>query len=161
MITFTETFLGITMSHQGKVGWKGYSKIAGAVHQIKVYNISNKRIAYREGQSSYEQTTTPSSVLYGKEPDVITIEGPLCYIDPSMTSVNNLLSTTSQHPVNTLYNVFIPCCVLYAESTTSPDVHDKYWIVDTFNIKRSMQKRGIIIFELVLLRWYNLSILGL
>lgn len=155
MITFTETFLGITMEYQpGKVGWKGYKGIAGATHQIKVYNISNKRNAYREGQTSYEQSVAPTSNLYGREPDVVTIEGPLCYIDSSGTSVSNLLTTTSQHPVNTLYNVFIPCCVVSASSSTSPDINGN-WIVETFKIKRNAQKRGILMFELILYKWYE------
>lgn len=142
------------MSYQGKVGYKGFKGASGATHQLKVYNISNKRNAYREGQASYNQTTTPTSELMGKEPDVITIEGPLCYIDPTGVTVSNYLGTISNHNVNTLYNAFIPCSILAATSTVSPDINGN-WIVYTFKIKRNTQKRSIVTFELVLYKWYG------
>ena len=156
MITFTETFLSITMEAlPGKIGYKGFGHATGATHQLKVYNISNKRNVYREGQASYSQTTTPTSELIGREPDIITIDGPLCYLDSTGTMVSNYLGSISNHNVNTLYNAFIPCSILAATSTVSPDVSGKNWIVSTFKIKRNTQKRSIVMFELVLYRWYG------
>lgn len=157
MITFTETFLGITMNYKTQHGYKGYKGIPGATHTINVYNISNKRTAYREGMASYEQTVIPTSQLYGREPDVLTIDGPLCNLTANPNAVDELLAPLEgKHPVNTLYNVFIPCCILQATTSTCPDIRSgSYWIVNTFKIKRNAQKRGMIYFELNLYKWYG------
>lgn len=152
MITFVEEFLHITMTYQGKVGYKGFDRTTGNTHHINMYNISDKRNISKRGISSYSQTVTPITIIDGKNPDTITLEGPLCHIDGFQEFLGNI----GDRKLNTLYNVFLPCSILTATSTTCPDISGKKWMVDTFKIKRnSSQKRPIIVFELILLRWYD------
>lgn len=160
MITFTEDFMGITMSYGGRDGYKGYSGIVGATHQIQVYNTSNKRNINKQSSASYDQDIVPTSVTYGRDPDIVTIEGPLCHLSVGsgnfgMSSVNDLLSTTTAHRVNTLFNTFVPCCKLLAASDNDPSIDGNTFIVDTFKIKRNIQKRSIVMFELIIRRWYE------
>lgn len=158
-LTFTERFLSITMEYDSKVGYKGYKGADGASHQIEVYTISDKKIIEKQGISSYNQYVAPQSITHGKQPEVITVEGPLCYVGSGGTfqscgNVTTLLNGIgAAHPVNELYNVFIPCCILTASSTDGS--LSGSWIVNTFKIKRNMQKRNLVLFELTLYKWYK------
>lgn len=151
MITFTENFLNITMQHNGEVGHKGYNTTAGATHTLKVYTINDTKQIYKIGGSSYSQTVTPYSVTMGKEPDILKIEGKLCRVDEVDTYIAPL---ASHRNLNTIYNVFLPCSILTGSSAVCPEAIGN-WMVDIFKIKRSLQQRDNIMFELVLLKWYG------
>ena len=154
MITFTEYFLNITMTHNSQNGHKGYNTVARATHTLPVYTISDTKQIYKIGGSSYSQTVTPYSVTMGKEPETIKIEGKLCRV----SEVNTYLTPLAAHrKVNTIYNVFLPCSILQASSTTCPElmIGDALWLVDIFKVKRDLQHREWILYELALLKWYG------
>jgi len=151
MIVLSEMFLGITMSYDGKDGYKGYNMYSGSSHTIEIYNISNKHNVFKDSYSSYDQTVVPVSIIHGRDPDMVTIEGRLCYADEFATYLSGITS----HNVNTLMNVFLPCSLVDTRSTCHPDINNCFWLVDSFKIKRNIQKRNIIAFELILCRWYD------
>lgn len=137
------------MNYNGQSGHKGYQGATGNTHTIKVYSITDTRQLKKLGVSSYSQTSTPMSVILGKQPDVIKIEGKLCMV----SEVETYLAGLSHRPCNTLFNVFLPCSIVSATSSECPEANGN-WLVDTFKIKRNLQKRDIVSFELVLYKWY-------
>lgn len=140
------------MQHNGQVGHKGYATEAGYTHNLPVYTISDTRQIYKIGGSSYSQTVTPYSTILGKQPDVVKIEGKLCRVD----EVDAYIAPIASHrKLNTIYNLFLPCSILMATSTTCPEVSGSYWFVDVFKIKRDLQHRDIILYELILMKWYG------
>ena len=148
------------MKHNGENGHKGYAVESGATHTIKVYNITETRQVYSQGISSYSQTVTPMSVTLGREPDIVKIEGKLCQVN-EVYNANGTIKAggflsylSSYRNLNTIYNVFLPCSIVEATSTVSPNVNGK-WLVDLFKVKRNLQKRDLILFELTLCRWYG------
>ena len=149
-ITFTERFLSITMTYEGKSGYKGYQGESGDTHTIKVYTISETKQIKKQGIASYSQDAVPMSNLLGKQPDILKIEGKLCMV----SEVNEYLATLTHRPVNALYNAFLPCSIVTASSTVAPEANGN-WMVDMFKIKRNLQKRDIVAFELILYRWYG------
>ena len=152
MITFAERFLSITMSYEGKSGYKGYQGETGATQTIKVYTITETKQIKKQGVSAYGQSAIPTSNILGKQPDIVKIEGKLCTVDEIDTYLANL---APYRTVNTIYNAFLPCSILYATSSNCPEVAGQYWLVDMFKIKRNLQKREHILFELVLYKWYG------
>lgn len=149
-VTLTERFLKITMNYHGESGHKGYQSEGGNTHTIHVYNITETRQIKKIGVSSYSQTTTPISTITGKQPDVVKIEGKLCMVK----DVTTYLAGISGRACNTLFNVFLPCSILTGSSSECPEINGE-WIVDTFKIKRNLQKRDIVAFELILYKWYG------
>lgn len=139
------------MTHLNKSGNKGFGGTTGATHTIYVYNITETKQIKKQGISSYSQTVIPQTILQGRQPDTIKIEGKLCKVS-EVTQYLNALS--GYRSVNTLYNVFLPCSILIGSSTNCPEINGN-WIVDTFKIKRNLQKRDLVLFELVLNKWYE------
>lgn len=160
MITLAEKFLNMTMVHNGENGHKGFDILDGATHTIKVYTISDTRAIYKQGISSYSQSVVPTSVTLGREPDIIKIEGKLCRVDEVYDTNGNIKSNgflsylSSHRNLNTIYNVFLPCSIVTASSTVAPEANGN-WMVDMFKVKRNLQKRDLILFELVLIKWYG------
>lgn len=144
--TFDEHFLSITMNYNGEWGHKGYGNEGGSTIPIDVYSINKIKQVSKDGHSSYSQTVTPISVLKGRKPDRLQIEGKLCLVH----DVNSYLGMIGNRNFNTLYNVFLPCSILLGYGDCGGE-----WIVETFKIKRTSQKRDIVGFELILQRWYE------
>jgi len=156
--TFVEYTLDITMAYNGQNGHKGYQKTARCTHTIDASLSSNTRQINKQTIDSYSQTIAPQSTILGYQPEVVKLEGVLCHID----DVEDMLAQTAGHRViNTLYNKFLPCSILWCNSSDIPELmvgqprSKGYWLVDMFKIKRSKQKPDLILYELILTRWYG------
>jgi hypothetical protein len=150
MAVITEQFLNITMSYGGQTGNKGYAVKSGSTINVGIYQTTNNRSINQQVTSSYSQTTVPIIVNYGRKADVANISGKLCNFDDFTT----FLSGITTHNRNTLYNTFLPCTIVNISGDDVPDLAGN-WMVDTFKIKRNIQKRDIIEFELGLVKWYE------
>ena len=153
MLTFTEKCLNITMTN----GCKHYKSITddGVVHVLETVKISDVRVANAESTPSYSQTNVPYSFLKGRKAEVVTIDGVLCQANP--TAISALLATLHGRNLPTLYNVFLPCSVLICtnnENHTEIPVGSQ-WMVQTFSISRTATRRGVILFNLKLMRYYQ------
>ena len=151
-ITLTEQFLNITMNYGGLSGNKGYDVINGASHTIYIYSITDTRQIVTQGISSYSQTVAPMSLIRGRQPDILKIEGKLCHIDKVSTYLSPL---GAYRNLNTIYNVFLPCSIVTGTSDGECPEIEGSWLVDTFKVKRSLEKRKLVLFELVLYKWYG------
>ena len=153
--TFTEYALNITMAKDGQNGHKGYNETKICSHTVDVTLSSNTRQVNKQTIDSYSQTTAPQSIVLGYQPEIVKLEGILCHI----ADVENLLAETAHcRAVNTLYNKFLPCSILECQSSDVPELEmgiQHKWLVDMFKIKRSKQKPDLILFEMVLMRWYG------
>ncbi len=149
-ITLAERFLSITMTYRDKSGYKGYQGEIGNTHTLYVYTITDTRQIKKLGISSYSQDAIPTGVIQGRQPDILKIEGKLCKV----SEVDAYLARLSSRSVNTIYNVLLPCSIVTATSTAAPEANGN-WMVDMFKVKRNLQKRDIILFELVLYKWYG------
>ena len=153
--TFTEYVLNITMAN----GHKKYNETKICSHTVDVTLSSNTRQVNKQTIDSYSQTTAPQSIVLGYQPEIVKLEGILCHI----ADVENLLAETAHcRAINTLYNKFLPCSILECEDSDIPELQVKIeccckprWLVDMFKIKRSKQKPDLILFELILMRWYK------
>lgn len=155
--TFTEYALNITMAN----GHKKYNETEICSHTVDVTLSSNTRQVNKQTIDSYSQTTAPQSIVLGYQPEIVKLEGILCHI----ADVENLLAETAHcRAINTLYNKFLPCSILECEDSDIPELQVKIsseccckprWLVDMFKIKRSKQKPDLILFEMVLMRWYG------
>ena len=109
-VMFTEYYLDITMAYQGKAGYKGYNFTEGCRHTFDASLSSNTRKSNRQAIDSYSQTIMPQSQLLGYEPEMVKLEGVLCHV----SEVDTLLAAYSGYRrVNALYNIFLPCSILY------------------------------------------------
>ena len=153
--TFTEYALNITMAKDGQNGHKGYNETEICSHTVDVTLSSNTRQVNKQTIDSYSQTTAPQSIVLGYQPEIVKLEGILCHI----ADVEDLLAETAHcRAVNTLYNKFLPCSILECQSSDVPELEmgiQHKWLVDMFKIKRSKQKPDLILFEMVLMRWYG------
>ena len=164
--TFTEYALNITMAKDGQNGHKGYNETEICSHTVDVTLSSNTRQVNKQTIDSYSQTTAPQSIVLGYQPETVKLEGILCHI----ADVEDLLAETAHcRAINTLYNKFLPCSILECEDSDIPELQVKIsseccccccqskprWLVDMFKIKRSKQKPDLILFELILMRWYK------
>jgi len=166
--TFTEYALNITMAN----GHKEYNetKICSGcnclTHTVDVTLSSNTRQVNKQTIDSYSQTVAPQTTVLGYQPETVKLEGVLCHI----ADVEDLLAETAPYrAINTLYNKFLPCSILECEDSDIPELQVKIsseccccccqskprWLVDMFKIKRSKQKPDLILFEMVLMRWYG------
>lgn len=154
--TFTEYALNITMTKDGQNGHKGYNETEICSHTVDVTLSSNTRQVNKQTIESYSQTIAPQSIVLGYQPETVKLEGILCHI----ADVENLLTETAHcRAINTLYNKFLPCSILVCQSSDVPELvtwsSPNKWLVDMFKIKRSKQKPDLILFEMVLMRWYG------
>ena len=154
--TFVEYTLDITMTYNGQNGHKGYQKTPRCTHTIDASLSSNTRQINKQTIDSYSQTIAPQSTILGYQPETVKIEGILCHV----ADVENLLAETAHcRAVNTLYNKFLPCSILVCQSSDVPELvtwsSPNKWLVDMSKIKRSKQKPDLILFEMVLMRWYG------
>ena len=150
MLQFTEKLLSITMID----GLKQYvSPEQGIVHEIQVSKITDTRAANSESYPSYTQTASPYTHVKGRKAEQYKIEGPLCQV----TEVDDFLENTSSRKLNTLYNVFLPCSILICSSNTDHGEipRGSEWMVESFEISRSVAKRTTILYSLVLTRVYQ------
>ena len=160
--TFTEYALNITMAN----GHKEYNEAKICSHTVDVTLSSNTRQVNKQTIDSYSQTVAPQSIVLGYQPETVKLEGVLCHI----ADVEDLLAETAPYrAINTLYNKFLPCSILECEDSDIPELQVKIsseccccccqskprWLVDMFKIKRSKQKPDLILFELILMRWYK------
>ena len=154
--TFTEYALNITMAKDGQNGHKGYNETEICSHTVDVTLSSNTRQVNKQTIDSYSQTIAPQLIVLGYQPETVKVEGILCHI----ADVENLLTETAHcRAINTLYNKFLPCSILVCSNSDVPELvtwsSPNKWLVDMFKIKRSKQKPDLILFEMVLMRWYG------
>ena len=155
--TFIEHVLNITMDN----GHKKYNESEMCSHTVDVTLSSNTRQVNKQTIDSYSQTVAPQTTVLGYQPETVKLEGVLCHI----ADVEDLLAETAPYrAINTLYNKFLPCSILECEDSDIPELQVKIsseccckprWLVDMFKIKRSKQKPDLILFELILMRWYK------
>jgi len=151
--TFIEHVLNITMDN----GHKKYneSEMPTCSHTVDVTLSLNTRQVNKQTIDSYSQTVAPQSIVLGYQPETVKLEGVLCHI----ADVEDLLAKTAPYrAINTLYNKFLPCSILVCNNSDVPELINgspNKWLVDMFKIKRSKQKPDLILFELILMRWYK------
>ena len=150
MLVFTERCLNITQVN----GLKKYDPDAsGYTHTLETVKIVNTRAINSTSYPSYTQDSCPYTHVAGRKAETFTIDGVLCEV----TKVAPLLDSITNRNVNTLYNVFLPCSILTVSENTD---HGEFplgtdWIVESFTISRTSQRRSVILFSLVVSRYYE------
>jgi hypothetical protein len=148
MLVFTEKCLNITMIN----GLKKYNPTsAGITHNLQSAKITNKREINSQSYPSFTQESNPYTHVKGRKTETYTIDGVLCKV----IDVTSFLAGFTARNVNTLYNVFLPCSIITCtDNTDHPEIPlGTEWIVETFTITRSSQRRSVILFNLVISRY--------
>jgi hypothetical protein len=148
MLTLSEYFLNITMVNGNKI----FLPAHGGDHVLKTFRVSMSKGANSESEPT-GQTSTPHSVLMGRKAVTVTISGYWSYKDiPDI-----LKSLEKNRIVNEMVNIFLPGSILVV---TNNDMSielpiNSRWLVDTFAFRRSSTRRGIVVYDLTLIEWYN------
>lgn len=163
MIGFSETFFRITMVNGLKQYLPDHDTFFTAYFQVS--KITNVRELNSESYPSYSQTEKPYTHVKGRKFEQYKIEGPLCRSNEASEFLSKYCSTGTidyghggrTRSVNRLYNVFLPCSIIicdYNDGHEEIPINSK-WIVERFEITRSVAKRQVIFYSLTLSRIYQ------
>lgn len=147
MLTFKERYLKIVINN----GCKQYDPQEGMEYNIDAYRIvdtrTNEKISVTGGQNN-----SPYTILTGKQPDVIRLEGKMCHLS-GVAGILAAMKTARPQGRPILANWFLVGAIVEANGgNISPELNG-FWIVSQFAIKRNVQKREFILFDLVLKKW--------
>lgn len=99
--------------------------------------------------SSTGSQSEPISTILGQEPAGAVIEGPLCEVDDVSTISTKVLSIKKH-----ILNLFPVCSKVTVSGFDVTEVGGSY-MVESFTIKRNLQRRSVIMYSLSLKRWYD------
>lgn len=132
-------------------GWKKYGGEDGFVFTLPLARVTHTRTVNKESQST-GPSGVPVSILMGQQPDQVRLE-----ITWNYNEFKQLLTDlTSNRLVNNAANVFLVGSILTKTGDLVDEMpNESRWVVDTFSIRRSINRRGMVIGDLALLRWYR------
>jgi hypothetical protein len=154
MIIFTENTLGISMTYDGKNGYKGYNSVEGFTHIIYGTKILNSQ---ELNQDSVSTGNIPVVNVYGRTPTEIRLEASLNKRWPSEI-IDLLTSMNSIRIKATVKNIFLVTSILtVVEAKVYPREFPigSRWYVQKYVWKRDTTCSNNPRISLVLLRWYE------